>query len=189
MSNDWLKKQFQRADSPNDDSTNVGSETQNSYSSTNYINQLSESQIRKLISNYENEDFETISKCLVVLRDNYFSSIGSGVLDSITKHFGKSNSEEMFISNGSNEPFYNNEKNNKDYGNRTEDKFDNDIIPTTKTIGIIGSILSGLLMFFNGSWFGGLLYAIVGIMATLGLCVLLEGISTIIKLLRKISEK
>ena len=44
-------------------------------------------------------------------------------------------------------------------------------------------------MFFNGSWFGGLLYAIVGVMATLGLCVLLEGISTIIKLLRKISEK
>ena len=68
-------------------------------------------------------------------------------------------------------------------------KFDNDIIPTTKTIGIIGAILSGLLMFFNGSWFSGLLYAIIGVMATLGLCVLLEGISTIIKLLRKISEK
>ena len=69
--------------------------------STNYINQLSESQIRKLISNYENEDFDTISKCLVVLRDNYFSSIGSGILESITKHFGKSKSEEMFINNGS----------------------------------------------------------------------------------------
>ena len=71
----------------------------------------------------------------------------------------------------------------------TEEKFDKDIIPTTKAIGLIGAILSGLLMFFNGSWFDGLLYAIVGIMATLGLCVLLEGISTIIKLLRKISEK
>jgi len=71
----------------------------------------------------------------------------------------------------------------------TEDKFDKDIIPTTKMIGIIGAILSGLLMFFNGSWFDGLLYAIIGIMSTLGLCVLLEGISTIIKLLRKISEK
>ena len=71
----------------------------------------------------------------------------------------------------------------------TEEKFDKDIIPTTKAIGLIGAILSGLLMFFNGSWFSGLLYAIVGVMATLGLCVLLEGISTIIKLLRKISEK
>jgi len=69
--------------------------------STNYINQLSESQIRKIISNYESEDFDTISKCLVVLRDNYFSSIGSGILESITKHFGKSKSEEMFINNGS----------------------------------------------------------------------------------------
>ena len=156
--------------------------------STNYINQLSESQIRILISNYDKEDFETISKCLIVLRDNYFSYIGSGVLDSITKHFGKSSSDEMFINIGGSESFQIKEKKKDDYGNRTEDKFDNDIIPTTKIIGIIGSILSGILMFFNGSWFGGLLYAIVGIMATLGLCVLLEGISTIIKLLRKISE-
>ena len=157
--------------------------------STNYINQLSESQIRKLISNYENEDFDTISKCLVVLRDNYFSSIGSGVLDSITKHFGKSSSDEMFINNGGGESFEFKETKKADYGNRTEDKFDNDIIPTTKIIGLIGSALIGVLMFFNGSWVGGLLYAVGGVMATLGLCVLLEGISTIIKLLRKISEK
>ena len=157
--------------------------------STNYINQLSESQIRKLISNYESEDFDTISKCLVVLRDNYFSSIGSGILESITKHFGKSKSEEMFINNGSVDWFVIKEKKKDDYGNRTEDKFDNDIIPTTKIVGMIGSIIIGLLMFFNGSWIGGLLYALGGVMATLGLCVLLEGISTIIKLLRKISEK
>lgn len=71
----------------------------------------------------------------------------------------------------------------------TEDKFDKDIIPTTKNVGMIGSVIIGGLMFFNGSWMLGLLYAIGGIMATLGLCVLLEGISTIIKLLRKISEK
>ena len=71
----------------------------------------------------------------------------------------------------------------------TEDKFDNDIIPTTKIVGMIGSVIIGILMFFNGSWIGGLLYAVGGIMATLGLCVLLEGLSTIIKLLRKISEK
>ena len=71
----------------------------------------------------------------------------------------------------------------------TEDKFDKDIIPTTKLIGLIGSSLIGVLMLLNGSWVGGLLYAVGGIMATLGLCVILEGISTIIKLLRKISEK
>jgi hypothetical protein len=157
--------------------------------STNYINQLSESQIRKIISNYESEDFDTISKCLVVLRDNYFSSIGSGILESITKHFGKSKSEEMFINNGSVDSFVIKEKKKDDYGNRTEDKFDNDIIPTTKIVGMIGSVIIGILMFFNGSWIGGLLYAVGGVMATLGLCVLLEGISTIIKLLRKISEK
>jgi predicted phage tail protein len=125
----------------------------------------------------------------VVLRDNYFSSIGSGVLDSITKHFGKSNSEEMFINNGGSESFQIKETKKVDYGNRTEDKFDNDIIPTTKIVGMIGSVIIGILMFFNGSWIGGLLYAVGGVMATLGLCVLLEGISTIIKLLRKISEK
>ena len=71
----------------------------------------------------------------------------------------------------------------------TEDKFDKDIIPTTKLIGLIGSALIGVLMLLNGSWVGGLLYAVGGVMATLGLCVILEGISTIIKLLRKISEK
>ena len=71
----------------------------------------------------------------------------------------------------------------------TEDKFDKDNIPTTKLVGMISSGLIGLLMIFNGSWLAGLLYAAGGVMATLGLCVLLEGISTIIKLLRKISEK
>ncbi len=71
----------------------------------------------------------------------------------------------------------------------TEDKFDKDIIPTTKNVGMIGSVIIGGLMVFNGSWMMGLFYAIGGIMATLGLCVLLEALSTIIKLLRKISEK
>ena len=71
----------------------------------------------------------------------------------------------------------------------TEDKFDKDIIPTTKNVGLIGSIIIGGLIYLNGSWVSGLLYGIGGVMGTLGLCVLLEGISTIIKLLRKISEK
>ena len=112
MSNDWLKNQFQRADSPNDDSTKVGSEIPQS--ETPPINEV-----------------------------------------------------EVL----------------------TEDKFDKDIIPTTKNVGMIGSVIIGGLMAFYGSWVGGLLYAVGGVMVTLGLCVLLEGISTIIKLLRKISEK
>jgi len=70
-----------------------------------------------------------------------------------------------------------------------EDKFDDNLIPTTKIVGITSSLIVGGLMIFNGLWLMGLLYAIGGIMATLGLCVLLEGLSTIIKLLRKISEK
>jgi hypothetical protein len=73
----------------------------------------------------------------------------------------------------------------------TEDKFDNDVIPTTKTWGIVGSILVGFGIFFrpNGGIIEGLTYSVIGIMTTLGLCVLLEGFSTVIKLLRKISEK
>ena len=110
--NDWLNNEFQKADSPNDDTSNVGSELPQSEVSIN-------------------NDVEIL----------------------------------------------------------TEDKFDKDIIPTTKNVGMIGSVIIGGLMVFNGSWMMGLFYAIGGIMATLGLCVLLEGISTIIKLLRKISVK
>ena len=111
MSNDWLKNQFQRADSPNDDSTIVGSEIPQETPPINEVEVL------------------------------------------------------------------------------TEDKFDKDIIPTTKNVGMLGSVIIGGVMAFYGSWVGGLLYAVGGVMVTLGLCVLLEGISTIIKLLRKISEK
>ena len=110
--NDWFNKEFQKADSPIDDTSNVGSELPQSEFSIN-------------------DDVEIL----------------------------------------------------------TEDKFDKDIIPTTKNVGMIGSAIIGGLMAFYGSWVGGLLYAVGGIMVTLGLCVLLEGISTIIKLLRKISEK
>jgi hypothetical protein len=72
-----------------------------------------------------------------------------------------------------------------------EDKFDNDLIPTTKKIGIIGSIIAGFLIFFEegGGIINGILYCIIGIMSTLGLSILLEGMSTIIRLLRKIASK
>ena len=73
----------------------------------------------------------------------------------------------------------------------TEEKFDKNIIPTTKIWGIVGSVLVfiGTILSEEGDFFDGLIYLVFGIMSTLGLCVLLEGFSTIIKLLRKISDK
>ena len=73
----------------------------------------------------------------------------------------------------------------------TEEKFDTNIIPTTKIVGIVGSIIVffGIILSPEGDFFDGLIYLVFGIMSTLGLCVLLEGFSTIIKLLRKISDK
>jgi hypothetical protein len=151
-----------------------------------------ESELRKIISNYEKHTFNTINNALVELKKRG-GTIGSGVLENISKHFGKEKSEDMFIENSI--------ENNSDVVKNliticgeieilTEDKFDKDIIPKTKIIGIIISILSGgSVLFFNGNWFGSIVYVVVGIMGTLGLCVILEGISTIIKLLRKISEK
>ena len=72
----------------------------------------------------------------------------------------------------------------------TEEKFDKDIIPTTKIWGIVGSVLVCLgATLSEEGFFQVLIYLVIGIMSTLGLCVLLEGFSTIIKLLRKISDK
>jgi len=73
---------------------------------------------------------------------------------------------------------------------KVEDEFDKNLIPTTKIIGILSSILVGITSFYQlGINLYGVLITVVGIMGTLGLCILLEGFSTIIKLLRKISEK
>ena len=104
--NDWFNKEFQKADSPNDDSSNVGSELPQSETTSNI-------------------EVEVL----------------------------------------------------------TEDKFDKDIIPTTKNVGMLGSVIIGGVMAFYGSWVGGLLYAVGGVMVTLGLCVLLEGISIYIVIL------
>ena len=162
----------------------------------------------QLTESLKNNQFETLSELLNVIREmikdgsdmplnetNEQIIVAKYKLSNIKELYQRLNSESsnddikqtVYKSVSSNQ----NEKQIKEVLIEvlTEEKFDKDIIPTTKAIGLIGAILSGLLMFFNGSWFDGLLYAIVGIMATLGLCVLLEGISTIIKLLRKISEK
>lgn len=150
------------------------------------INNLSTLELEDVLKNYENEEFEKVQSCAKELFNR--NELYKFDMRKIEQYFKKNNVSKLFTLNSSELPKSDTQTNINDEV-LTEDKFDKDIIPTTKAFGIIGSILSGLLMFFNGSWFDGLLYAIVGIMATLGLCVLLEGISTIIKLLRKISEK
>jgi hypothetical protein len=145
------------------------------------------SELEDVLKNYQNEEFERVQICAIELRDR-----GSGILKAtqIANHFGLNDVNELFKKKNESVKLPQSEKPfNNEVEVLTEDKFDKDIIPTTKLVGMISSGLIGLLMIFNGSWLVGLLYAAGGVMATLGLCVLLEGISTIIKLLRKISEK
>jgi hypothetical protein len=151
------------------------------------------SELEDVLKNYENEEFEKIQNCAIELRNRNGGTISESlfiVLTKIIKHFGISDVSDFFsIKNYQKDLLLSETQSNINGEVLTEDKFDKDIIPTTKLIGLIGSALIGVLMLLNGSWVEGLLYAVGGVMATLGLCVLLEGISTIIKLLRKISEK
>lgn len=75
-----------------------------------------------------------------------------------------------------------------DDGTLVEDKLDKNVIPTTRSWGIWGSIISGGITILSGD-FSGIVIIIIGVSSTLGFVILLEGFSTIIKLLRKISEK
>ena len=70
-----------------------------------------------------------------------------------------------------------------------EDKLDKNVIPTTRNWGIWGSIISGAITILSGDVISGIVIIIIGVSSTLGFVILLEGFSTIIKLLRKISEK
>ena len=160
----------------------------------------------QLTESLKNNQYETLSELLNVIKEmisngsdlnatNEQIIVAKYKLSNIKELYQRLNSESsnddikqtVYKSVSSNQ----NKENNKEHLKEelTEDKFDDNLIPTTKMFGIISSVIVGGLMIFNGLWFMGLLYAIGGIMATLGLCVLLEGISTIIKLLRKISEK
>ena len=151
------------------------------------------SELEDVLKNYENEEFEKIQNCAIELRNRNGGTISESlfiILTKIIKHFGISDVSDFFsIKNYQKDLLLSETQSNINGEVLTEDKFDKDIIPTTKLIGLISSALIGVLMLLNGSWVEGLLYAVGGVMATLGLCVLLEGISTIIKLLRKISEK
>ena len=150
------------------------------------INNLSTLELEDVLKNYENEEFEKVQSCAKELFNR--NELYKFDMRKIEQYFKKNNVSNLSKLNSSELPKSETQSNiNGEV--LTEDKFDKDIIPTTKLIGLIGSALIGVLMLLNGSWVGGLLYAVGGVMATLGLCVLLEGISTIIKLLRKISEK
>ena len=162
----------------------------------------------QLTESLKNNQYETLSELLNVIKEmikegsdmplsatNEQIIVAKNKLSNIKELYQRLNSESsnddikqtVYKSDSSNQ----NKEHNKEQLKEelTEDKFDDNLIPTTKMFGIISSVIVGGLMIFNGLWLMGLLYAIGGVMATLGLCVLLEGISTIIKLLRKISEK
>jgi hypothetical protein len=76
-----------------------------------------------------------------------------------------------------------------DDGTLVEDKLDKNVIPTTRNWGLWGSIISGAITLLSGDVISGIVIIIIGVSSTLGFVILLEGFSTIIKLLRKISEK
>ena len=76
-----------------------------------------------------------------------------------------------------------------DDGTLVEYKLDKNVIPTTRNWGIWGSIISGAITVLSGDLISGIVIIIIGVSSTLGFVILLEGFSTIIKLLRKISEK
>ncbi len=81
------------------------------------------------------------------------------------------------------------EKIGVDDGTLVEIKLDKDVIPTTRKWGIFGSIISGVGLIISTEFLSGILVIIIGISTTIGFVILLEGFSTIIKLLRKISDK
>ncbi len=70
----------------------------------------------------------------------------------------------------------------------TEEKFDKQIIPIIKILGIIVSTIFGLSEFMNNP-LGGIVNLLIGIGFTFLFMYIFEGFSTIIKLLRKISDK
>jgi hypothetical protein len=76
-----------------------------------------------------------------------------------------------------------------DSGTPVEEKLDKNVIPTTRLWGIWGSIISGVGLIITAEFLSGIIVILVGISSTLGFVILLEGLSTIIKLLRKISDK
>lgn len=70
----------------------------------------------------------------------------------------------------------------------TEEKFDKQIIPVIQILGIIVSIVFGLSEFLDNP-LGGIVNLLIGIGFTYLFIYIFEGFSTIIKLLRKISDK
>jgi hypothetical protein len=76
-----------------------------------------------------------------------------------------------------------------DNGTLVEDKLDKNVIPITRKWGIWSSVISGVGLIITTQVVSGIIVIVIGISTTLGFVILLEGFSTIIKLLRKISDK
>ena len=76
-----------------------------------------------------------------------------------------------------------------DNGTLVEDKLDKNVIPITRKWGIWSSVISGVGLIITTQFISGILVILIGVSSTLGFVILLEGFSTIIKLLRKISNK
>jgi hypothetical protein len=62
----------------------------------------SESELRKIISNYEEHRLKTIKNALLELKDRG-GSIGSGFLENVAKHFKLINVEQLFVAENTEE--------------------------------------------------------------------------------------
>ena len=67
-----------------------------------YMKNYSESELRKIISNYEEHRLKTIKNALLELKDRG-GSIGSGFLENVAKHFKLINVEQLFVAENTEE--------------------------------------------------------------------------------------
>ena len=72
---------------------------------------------------------------------------------------------------------------------RVETRILENMVPTTKRVGIVGAVIAGIGAAVSGNLFWGVIGMVLGIMSVIALCTLLEGVGTIIVLLRKIAKK
>ena len=72
---------------------------------------------------------------------------------------------------------------------RVETRILEDMVPTIKRVGKISVVIAGIGAAVSGNIFWGIIGMVLGIMSVIALCTLLEGVGTIIVLLRKIAKK
>ena len=72
---------------------------------------------------------------------------------------------------------------------RVETRILEDMVPTITRVGKISVVIAGIGAAVSGNIFWGIIGMVLGIMSVIALCTLLEGVGTIIVLLRKIAKK